>query len=344
MSSQAERHGWMGASVRTLLDSDSSGVLIVASRDPDAKFTYLRLGGATRQASRDAAGLAVKLPTTRPAGEVVDKEGRMLVELRRRPLGQLQQTIPRYVGSRQFGGNPVLVATALRGHPMSVDYHQWLHTARRDRVAHDFEVAADWLARFQSATMVAGTSRPWPDQVAEALQGRWDGHRLLDQALTRIDPERALGDQDVLRTAVHGDFWFGNLLLDGGRLVGVVDWESGETTGSPLRDLARFVLSYSLYLDRHTREGRPVLGHRGLRRCGVAPGVAHALLGHGWYPRLVRDFLADGLRRLGLPTWLWYDVALTGLAEVAALANDRRFGEDHLVLLAGLPLHARRYR
>ncbi len=339
-----EARGRISSSVYTLLGPDTPGVLIVASRDPDAKFTYLRLDVATGTKRTDTAGLAVKLPTTAAAGAVVDKEGRMLVELRRRPLGQLQQTIPRYVGSRQFGGNPVLVSTVLPGHSMSVEYHQWWHTSRPGRVAHDFTVASEWLERFQSATMLAGASRPWPAQVAEALRGRWDGHRLLDMALAKIGPDRALSDHDVPCTAVHGDFWFGNLLLDDGRLVGVVDWEGGENQGSPLRDLARFVLSYSLYLDRHTRDGRQVLGHRGLRRCGVAPGVAHALRGHGWYPRLVHNFLTHGLRRLQLPAELWYDVALTGIAEVAALANDRRFGEEHLTLLAELPLHARRYR
>ena len=61
---------------------------------------------------------------------------------------------------------------------------------------------------------------------------------------------------------MHGDFWFGNLLTRDGVVSGVVDWEHAAAQGSPLRDAVRFVLSYSLYLDRHTRPGRRVLGHR----------------------------------------------------------------------------------
>ena len=67
---------------------------------------------------------------------------------------------------------------------------------------------------------------------------------------------------------MHGDYWPGNLLLHRGRVSGVVDWEAGALAGEPLRDVVRFVLSYALYLDRHTRAGRP--GRRAIRGCGPA--------------------------------------------------------------------------
>jgi hypothetical protein len=40
---------------------------------------------------------------------------------------------------------------------------------------------------------------------------------------------------------------------------------------------------------------------------------------------------------VGLPAELWYSAALTGLGEIAALANADEFGGSHLTLLAGLP-------
>lgn len=336
--------GWSAPAVDALLGPDTPGVLILASRDPDAKLTYLRTG-PVGVPWMPVQRLAVKLPTTTAAGEVVDREGRLLVELRRRQLGPLQHTIPRYVCSRQLGGRPVLVSTVLPGRPMSVSYHQWLHTSRPDLVGSDFAIAGDWLGRFQTATMTTTPSSGWSAAVAATLSSRWGRHRLVDAGLARLAAaEHVLAEHTTASTAVHGDYWFGNLLLDDGRLTGVVDWEAGELEGSPLRDLARFVLSYSLYLDRHTRPGRRVFAHRGLRRQGIAPGIAHGLLGNGWYPRLVRGFLADGLGRLGLPGALWYSVALTGIGEVAAQANDPGFAEEHLTLLASLPLHARRYR
>jgi hypothetical protein len=251
--------------------------------------------------------------------------------------------VPRYVRSVPVDGRSVLVATALPGTPMSVGYHSWRHTARPTAVRSDFTIAGRWLRELQDVTAHDGHKITWPTEVADALRGRWDGHPRLERALARLVAASShLGDQTIPTTVVHGDFWFGNVLVADGRVTGVVDWESGSGSGCPLRDLARFALSYSLYIDRHGRPGRRVPGHPGLRRVGFAPGVAFALLGEAWFPRETRRFLGDGLERLGLPRWLWYDVALTGIGEVAASANDDDFGVGHLELLASLPCHPRR--
>jgi hypothetical protein len=212
-------------------------------------------------------------------------------------------------------------------------------------VAEDFALAGEWLRRFQAATAGERTRIHWAADVSERLRRRWPANPQLDAALLRLSSaDYQLSSHLAPRTAVHGDYWFGNLLVADGTISGVIDWECGASDGYPLRDLVRFALSYSLYLDRHTRPGRRVLGHRGLRRNGFAPGITYALLGQGWLPELVRSFLCDGLTELGLPPDLWYHAALTGIGEVAALANDDGFGAAHLELLAGLspaitPLH-----
>lgn len=346
MNHTYETPGWRPRGVEQMLaDSKVRGVLIAASRDPDAKMTFIVTPRADVHGRGRDRPVAVKVPATTEAGVAVEREGRMLVALRRMPLGDLTETVPRYVESMHVNGRPVLVSTALGGRPMSVGYHQWMHTALRRRVEQDFTEASRWLQKFQSAT--AGERLPidWAGQVAENLHGRWDGHPLLEQGLSRLSTaDRNLKAHDAPRTAVHGDFWFGNLMLEDGRLTGVIDWEAGSDDGSPLRDLARFALSYCLYLDRHTRPGGHVLGHRGLRRIGPAPGIAYGLLGASWLPTLVRSFLRQGLSSLGVPPGRWYDVALTGVGEVAATANDDDFAERHLELLAGLPHRARRYR
>lgn len=317
------------------------GVLISASRDPDAKLTFVLTSGLNRQGER----LVLKIPATSAAGEAVDHEGRMLVEVRRLGLGRLASTVPRYVESMTVEGRPVLVSTALPGTPMSVGYHRWPHTCHPATVRRDFERAFAWLEEFQSVTTRGSQPVDWPGQVLDAVSGRWDGHAALPAALARLEMAREhLADTTTAVTAVHGDFWFGNLMVEGGAVSGVVDWEHAAPHGSPLRDAARFVLSYGLYLDRHTGHGRRVLGHPGLVRHGFAPGVTYTLCGAGWFPQLARTTLADRLSRLGLDPALWYDVALTGVGEVAASANDDDFGAGHLELLASLPVHARRHR
>ena len=89
---------------------------------------------------------------------------------------------------------------------------------------------------------------------------------------------------------------------------------------------------YALFLDRRTRPGRRVAGHRGLRAGTWGAGVEYALDGHGWFPDLFRGFLKDGLARLGASPASWRDAALAGIAEVAALTDDHEFARRHLEL------------
>jgi aminoglycoside phosphotransferase (APT) family kinase protein len=135
---------------------------------------------------------------------------------------------------------------------------------------------------------------------------------------------------------VHGDYWFGNLLLGGDRVVGVVDWESGALVGEPLRDVARFAVSYALYLDRHVRPGHRVPGHRGLRADSWGAGLAWAAAGRGWFGALTREYVSAALERLGLPAALWSEVVVAGIAEVVATADHPDFAQSHLDLLVRL--------
>ena len=135
---------------------------------------------------------------------------------------------------------------------------------------------------------------------------------------------------------VHGDFWAGNLLVSQDAVTGVVDWAAAELSGEPLRDVVRFALSYSLYLDRHTRPGRPVRGHPGLRADGWGAGIRYALSGQGWYGQLVRGFVESALVRLGGPAGLWRAALLAGLGEIAATADHADFAIRHRDLLMQL--------
>lgn len=316
------------------------GVLLCASRDPDAKITFV-LCSATH--ARPGDRLAVKIPTTSGAERSVRAEGRALVSLRCLDLGPLADSVPRYVCSPVVGGRSVLVSTALPGVPMTVRYHAWRHTASRRRVAEDLAMAAGWLGAFQEATTSGTAALTWPLETGAALEERWHEHPALAPAAERVaSAADHLAGRSAPLTFVHGDFWIGNVLVRDGAVTGCVDWEAASSQGPPLRDLARFVLSYALYLDRHARLGRPVPGHRGLRRDRFGAGIRHVLLTDTWVARDLRAFLGDGLERVGLPRWLWYDVALIGLAEVAVTANDDDFARGHLELLATLPCRPRR--
>jgi aminoglycoside phosphotransferase (APT) family kinase protein len=225
-----------------------------------------------------------------------------------------------------------LVVTAMPGVPMSADYLRWRHTARRGSVAADFAIAGRWIAELQSETARDPEPLDMGQDVAEILVDRYANEPRLGACIRHLESmcERLRTNQ-IPRTAVHGDFWFGNVLTAGGRVTGVVDWELGVATGEPVRDLVRFPLMYALYLDRHAASGESIAGDQTPgSRWGA--GIFHAIQGSGWFPDLFRDFIQGGLHRLGAAREAWRDAALAGVAEVAATTDDPEFGRRHLGL------------
>jgi hypothetical protein len=305
-------------------------VLLGGSKDPNAKVTLVLL-------DRHGPAFVIKVATTEAAAHVVRNEGYLLEGLQDIGLGSIAPTVPRALGYLSAEGLPAMVTTALVGVPMSVRYHAWRHTARRRRVRADFAAAGAWLAGMQSRT--AGRVAP-VRLLADSLKiigERFTGHPGLKLLRERLGARAAaLAAFSTPRTVVHGDYWYGNLLLDGGQVAGVVDWEAGALVGEPLRDVARFAVSYSLYLDRHVKPNQRVPGHRGLRAESWGAGIAYAVRGEGWYPAVVRQYVGDALRRLGLPEDLWRDVLLMGVADVAATADHPDFARSHVDLLAWL--------
>lgn len=303
-------------------------VLLAGSRDPHAKLTLVLLDAY-------GPGFVVKVPTTATAADVVRTEGTLLGTLHGHGLGSLAATLPRPAGYVTADGLDALVTGALPGRPMTVSYHTWRHTARRRRVRADFVAAGDWLAELQRRS--AGPRAPVTmfGDALDAIDGRFGPQPDLRE---RLDgPAAALAGESTPRTVVHGDYWYGNLLVADNRVRGVVDWEAGALVGEPLRDVARFAVSYALYLDRHTRPGRPVAGHSGLRADDWGAGLTYALTGTGWFPDLVARYVTDALTRLGADPRRWRDVLLAGVAEVAATADHPEFARAHLDLLARLP-------
>jgi hypothetical protein len=306
-------------------------VFIGASKDPNAKITILLvpLNGASPT-------LAIKVPTTPFADSAVDSEGKLLAEIHRGRSFDVLNTIPQVRGVLTHGEFLAMVTTAVPGVPITTSYLRWRHTAARTRVEADLGAVERWLARFQEGTSHTRAALDMGD-VAGRLERRFAGDRDLATVLAGLDAVLCrLRRTSSPRTAVHGDFWPGNVLLSGGEVSGVVDWEAGSTSGEPVRDLVRFALMYSLYLDCHTGKRRRVAGHSGLRAEGWGAGIRHGMDGSGWFPELFQRFLRNGLGRLGADPACWRDAALAGLAEVAATTDHATFARLHLDLFRAL--------
>jgi hypothetical protein len=296
-------------------DCGLRSLVIGTSTNPNPKLTVLLVAPHGKRPI-----LAVKAPTTAAAALTLKAETRLLRELRAVPARCILETVPSVVDTFDYHGRPALVMTALPGKPMSSIYLRRGHTADPHLVAEDFAAVGSWLAELQLATA--------------AESGALDidpGGELPHADLETLAPIRArLRRERVPMTAVHGDLWLGNVLLEHGRVSGVVDWEFGAMRGQPVRDLVRFALTYALYLDRRTRSGRRVKGHHALRAGRFGAPLEYSLDGEGWFPELFRRFICDGLERLGASPAAWRDACLAGIAEVAAQADDRQFARRHL--------------
>src|SRR5258708_38755827 len=97
------------ADQRTLLSTPGSRVVLLdGSRDPNSGVTMLLTAPGSTQPH-----LAVKVATTPAAAGVLEREARLLAELRRRPLPRVDRTLPRHAGV--FDADGMLAGAPPRG-------------------------------------------------------------------------------------------------------------------------------------------------------------------------------------------------------------------------------------
>ncbi len=313
-----------------LIDDIGGRVACLAlSKDPNAKVTLLLF-----RPGADLPSFVAKVPSTDAAVRSVELEAGALARLGRSALGSLEDTVPRFIAMAEHLGRPVLVTTALPGRLMLAAYHTWRHTARPALVRADFGAAGQWLAELHRRTASGhGPLSMMLDGTVAAITQRFGADPATADDVEQMSALTArLAGHQVPLVVMHGDFWPGNLLVSGGQVRGVIDWEDARPDGLAVHDLARFVIAYSLYLDRHTRAGRGVSGHPGLRADRWGAGLEYAVSGSGWYPDLARQFVADGLQRLGVPPACGRDVLLAEIARIAARADHPDFARNHLLV------------
>lgn len=298
-------------------------VVLDHSHDPDSRAVLLLFGPHA-----PAPTIAVKVATTSSAAARLDGERSRLGELQNAPLEALGDSIPRLVDLPVATGSALLATTAMDGEPMFVGYYRNGHSRRPETVRRDYDAAAEWLARLQSEPTGERLRLGVPSSTCAAARcvDPVDDRDAVLTGLAALDTR--LARHQVTERIVHGDFWAGNVMVRAGAVCGVVDWERWEPAGNPLRDLGRFAVGYSLYLDRQTRPGAQVRGHAGLVAGSPAGGVGYGIDGSGWYPSILRSFVAAGLARLGLPASLGRDVVLAELAELAAESTNPEFARN----------------
>lgn len=251
--------------------------------------------------------LVVKAPTTRSADAEVEREARLLVEVRRLELGRLRATIPRFVQLCENGDRLALVMSALPGRSLARAFCAKAAISHRRCRSAELIAAETWLANFQEASRCGtGPVDLLPIDIVERLDrlDRTLSEVRLEKVTDRIrDLQDRLGRYDAPRSAVHGNFRAAQVLVDGpaAGVSGVLGWKRATTRGEPLVDIGRFAVT-------HAR-------HRDARR--TVPGAA-LLSGRGSHGEEARHFVQAGLTRLGLPEVLWYAVGWAATAAVLA--------------------------
>ena len=180
------------------------------------------------------AAVAKVIPDRR-YGEGLRREVRVLEEVRERRL-------PEEVASA-LPAAPLAAATVEGDFVVVEPIDRLAHATRTD----DRAAALGWLERFHRATTT--TTRPWGEADTDQLVARagyaWGRARperrgAVVAELSRLSDE--LHGTPVARSAVHGDFWGGNIAYCRGSLR-IFDWEWGEVEATPFVDVWAYELA-----------------------------------------------------------------------------------------------------
>jgi hypothetical protein len=180
------------------------------------------------------------------------------------------------------------------------------------------EARVDRWVRDRARTVASGLSMSGPDR------GRLDALARTERELV----DAYLG-RETTASWIHGDYWPGNLLLDGvGAIVGIVDWDRAAPDEPPLHDLLHLLL--------YTR--RVV--------SGVEPGrlVADAMAGDPWPPNERRilastpggAFLRDARERRATLLLYWLRFVAASFEQADWFARNRRWVANNVDAVLGV--------
>jgi hypothetical protein len=217
------------------------------------------------------------------------------------------------------------------------------------QVEADFAAAASWLATFHRETTFEAppfgdaAQELWVERVIERYRREIGWDDVEEELFRRVrEAARDLHGLAIPLVASHGDYAIGNIMVESGRVVGLIDWERGDLARPPFRDVYKFPASYSMYLDR-AAPGR--LENHGAGRNEVAaawrrygawshlPGIGFGFFGVGWLPDLVRRFVLRHLDGLGVARAANAVFFPVFLAEEAMALPDPAFRDGYRSIL-----------
>ena len=186
--------------------------------------------------ARTAHGsFAVKYAAGALYGSWLFREYRVLSALA--PLG-LTAPKPYAFARRDTGVTPErwLLMDALPGETLSAVLLKTNDTATRLALLKNF---GQTLARIHAMPIPAGLPQPKPTWLDSMLEEAGENleHFSVDGTPELLARLRQTRPQSISPTVIHGDYTLDNVMVDAGRVTGVIDW-SGGSVGDPRYDLA----------------------------------------------------------------------------------------------------------
>lgn len=221
--------------------------------------------------------------------------------------GQLAIPTPQLIAAETQDGWPYLLMSRLHGTRL-VDAWPRLSAAERDRFAEELGAAVAALHAIDT-TALAGLGPDWDGfisaQRASAAQ-RQRARRLAPEWVEQVEPflERWMPPPAPKQVLLHTELMREHLLVDGGRLTGLFDFEPA-MLGAPEYDFASFGLFVSCGDARF------------LRRALIAYGYAGHQLDEALQCRLMAHTL---LHRYSNLRWYLERLPLPGAVTLEALA------------------------
>jgi aminoglycoside phosphotransferase len=160
-------------------------------------------------------------------------------------------SIPRLIASDDWGGNRLLIATALPGQPMKP-------AIVREHRTDCINAVLSWLLKVQVASRLSSREEPnWYTRLVEQpikyLASVFDvsssEYQLLGNLRELIHP---LQHTELPLVFEHGDLSSPNILMGRNSEIGVVDWELSDPRGYPSGDLF-FFLTYVAFATTKAR-------------------------------------------------------------------------------------------
>jgi SAM-dependent methyltransferase len=293
----------------------SSTIVVAHRKTPSAVVSVLVLGGSVP--------IVAKLPRYGGRNAAVRREADNLELVFRAVGGALQQTLPRPLGLHVVGDSEVALQTVVPGRHLVAETAA--ERLSRRMLRRQLDLTFSWSASLQEASgrwvivdddLVDATLVPL---VRSAVSMLGDDERvaaLLDRA---IEHARALSGTPIRMSVAHGDYWAGNILIQAGRVSGVVDWERASLDELPIWDPVKAVMDAAYHLDRY--RSVPRSGPEGLPRWGElgpweeladpqrAMGFRAVMAERSWLSDLFRDALTRAFIRAEIPVG-WLPVAV----------------------------------